>query len=165
MAKNILVVDDEQKIVNIVKAYLEREGYTVIVAYDGRAGLDLARKQAPDLIILDLMLPEISGWEVCRILRGESNVPIIMLTARDEDTDKIVGLELGADDYVAKPFNARELVARVGAVLRRVEGTTERRKTIRVGDLSIDLERHEVRRGGELLELKHTEFELLRALA
>jgi len=165
MAKNILVVDDEQKIVNIVKAYLEREGYTVVVAYDGRAALDLARKQAPDLIILDLMLPEISGWEVCRILRAESNVPIIMLTARDEDTDKIVGLEIGADDYITKPFNARELVARVGAVLRRVEGTTERRKTIRVGDLSIDLERHEVKRGDELLELTNTEFELLRALA
>ena len=165
MAKNILVVDDEQKIVNIVKAYLEREGYTVVVAYDGRAALDLARKQAPDLIILDLMLPEISGWEVCRILRAESNVPIIMLTARDEDTDKIVGLEIGADDYITKPFNARELVARVRAILRRAEGTTEKRKTIRVGDLSIDLERHEVKRGDELLELTNTEFELLRALA
>ncbi len=165
MAKNILVVDDEQKIVNIIKAYLEREGHKVVAAYDGRSALFLARTQAPDLIILDLMLPELSGWEVCRILRAESNVPIIMLTARDEDTDKIVGLELGADDYVTKPFNSRELVARVGAVLRRAEGMTEKRTIVRAGDLSIDLERHEVRRGDRLLELTHTEFELLSVLA
>jgi len=120
--KKILVVDDEKKIVDIVKAYLERDGYRVIVAYDGRLALQMARSESPDLIVLDLMLPEVSGWDVCRTLRTESNVPIIMLTALDDDSDKIVGLELGADDYVVKPFNPKELVSRVRAVLRRAEG-------------------------------------------
>jgi DNA-binding response OmpR family regulator len=125
----------------------------------------MAKSQAPDLIVLDLMLPEISGWDVCRTLRAESNVPIIMLTARDEDTDKIVGLELGADDYVTKPFNPKELVSRVKAVLRRAEGAAVKKKIIEFADLSIDLERHEVRRGDRLVELTPTEFELLRVLA
>jgi two-component system OmpR family response regulator len=165
MAKKILVVDDERKIVDIVKAYLEKEGFRVAVAYDGKAALDMAKSQAPDLIVLDLMLPEISGWDVCRTLRAESNVPIIMLTARDEDTDKIVGLELGADDYVTKPFNPKELVSRVKAVLRRAEGAAVKKKIIEFADLSIDLERHEVRRGDRLVELTPTEFELLRVLA
>jgi len=165
MAKKILVVDDERKIVDIVKAYLEKEGFKVAVAYDGKAALDMAKSQAPDLIVLDLMLPEISGWDVCRTLRAESNVPIIMLTARDEDTDKIVGLELGADDYVTKPFNPKELVSRVKAVLRRAEGAVVKKKIIEFADLSIDLERHEVRRGDRLVELTPTEFELLRVLA
>ena len=165
MAKKILVVDDERKIVDIVKAYLEKEGFKVAVAYDGKAALDMAKSQAPDLIVLDLMLPEISGWDVCRTLRAESNVPIIMLTARDEDTDKIVGLELGADDYVTKPFNPKELVSRVKAVLRRAEGAVVKKKIIEFADLSMDLERHEVRRGDRLVELTPTEFELLRVLA
>ena len=121
MAKRILVVDDEKKIVDIVRAYLEREGFQTMAAYDGKTALDMARSQSPDLVVLDLMLPEISGLDVCRALRRESNMPVIMLTARDEDTDKIVGLELGADDYVTKPFNPRELVSRVKAVLRRTE--------------------------------------------
>ena len=163
--KKILVVDDEKKIVDIVKAYLEKDGYRVIVAHDGKEALDMARHRAPDLIVLDLMLPEIPGWDVCRTLRAESNVPIIMLTARDEDTDKIIGLELGADDYVTKPFNPKELMSRIRAVLRRVDYTDEKRKVIEVGELSIDFEKHEVRRGEELLELTPTEFELLRALA
>lgn len=165
MTKKILVVDDEKKIVEIVKAYLEKEGFKVIVAYNGKAAIDLARSRAPDLIILDLMLPEVSGWDVCRTLRAESNVPIIMLTARDEDTDKIVGLELGADDYVTKPFNPKELVSRVEAVLRRAEGTSISKKVIEFTDLSIDLEKHEVRRSDKLLELTPTEFELLKVLA
>jgi DNA-binding response OmpR family regulator len=163
--KKILVVDDEKKIVDIVKAYLEREGYRTIVAYDGKVALDLARTEAPDLIILDLMLPEISGWDVCRTLLAKSNVPIIMLTARDEDTDKIVGLELGADDYVTKPFNPKELVSRVRAVLRRAEGAANRRRKIEFADLSIDVEKHEVKRGDQLIELTPIEFELLRVLA
>jgi two-component system OmpR family response regulator len=163
--KKILVVDDEKKIVDIVKAYLDRDGYRVIVAYDGRLALQMARSESPDLIILDLMLPEVSGWDVCRTLRTESNVPIIMLTALDDDSDKIVGLELGADDYVVKPFNPKELVSRVRAVLRRAEGAVVKTKRIEFADLSIDLERHEVRRDGELLELTLTEFELLRVLA
>ena len=166
MARNkILVVDDEKKIVDIVKAYLEKDGYKVVVAYDGREALTMARGQSPDLIILDLMLPEVSGWDVCRTLRAESNVPIIMVTARDDDTDKIVGLELGADDYVTKPFNPKELLSRVRAVLRRVEGTADKRSVIEFAELSIDLERHEVRRGDMLLELTPTEFELLKVLA
>jgi len=163
--KKILVVDDEKKIVDIVKAYLERDGYKVIVAYDGRLALQMARSESPDLIILDLMLPEVSGWDVCRALRVESNVPIIMLTALDDDSDKIVGLELGADDYVVKPFNPKELVSRVRAVLRRAEGAAVKTKRIEFADLSIDLERHEVKRGEKLVELTLTEFELLRVLA
>ena len=163
--KKILVVDDEKKIVDIVKAYLERDGYKVIVAYDGRLALQMARSESPELIVLDLMLPEVSGWDVCRSLRTESNVPIIMLTARDDDSDKIVGLELGADDYVVKPFNPKELVSRVRAVLRRSEGTAVKTKRIEFADLSIDLERHEVKRGDRLVELTLTEFELLRVLA
>jgi DNA-binding response OmpR family regulator len=165
MAKNkILVVDDEEKIVRIVKAYLEREGYTVVAAYDGKAALAMARTESPDLVLLDLMLPHVSGWDVCRSLRAGSNVPIIMLTARDEDTDKIVGLELGADDYITKPFNPRELVARVRAVLRRAETPAEKR-TIEFGDLTVDLEKHEVRHAGRRVDLTPTEFELLRVLA
>ena len=163
--KKILVVDVEKKIVDIVKAYLERDGYKVIVAYDGRLALQMARSESPELIVLDLMLPEVSGWDVCRSLRTESNVPIIMLTARDDDSDKIVGLELGADDYVIKPFNPKELVSRVRAVLRRAEGTAVKTKRIEFADLSIDLERHEVKRGEKLVELTLTEFELLRVLA
>jgi DNA-binding response OmpR family regulator len=163
--KKILVVDDEKKIVDIVKAYLERDGYRVIVAYDGRLALQMARSESPALIILDLMLPEVSGWDVCRTLRAESNVSIIMLTALDDDSDKIVGLELGADDYVVKPFNPKELVSRVRAVLRRAEGAAVKTKRIEFADLSIDLERHEVKRGEKLVELTLTEFELLRVLA
>jgi len=163
--KKILVVDDEKKIVDIVKAYLERDGYRVIVAYDGRLALQMARSESPDLIILDLMLPEVSGWDVCRTLRTESNVPIIMLTALDDDSDKILGLELGADDYVVKPFNPKELVSRVRAVLRRTESAAIQPKRIEITGLTIDLEKHEVRRGDKLLELTPTEFELLRVLA
>ncbi len=163
--KKILVVDDEKKIVDIVRAYLERDGYRVIVAYDGRLALQMARNESPDLIILDLMLPEISGWDVCRTLRNESNVPIIMLTALDDDSDKILGLELGADDYVVKPFNPKELVSRVRAVLRRTESAAIKTKRIEITGLTIDLEKHEVRRGDKLLELTPTEFDLLRVMA
>ena len=165
MAKKILVVDDEKKIVDIVKAYLEREGYQVITAYDGRSALELARRQPPDLIVLDLMLPEISGWDVCRTLRKDSDIPIIMLTARDDTSDKIVGLELGADDYVTKPFDPKELVSRVRAILRRSEGRALPNAVINISDLSIDIDKRLVRRGSELLELTPIEFELLRILA
>ncbi len=164
-AGKILVVDDEKKIVDIVRAYLEREGYQVMVAYEGKSALELARRQPPDLIILDLMLPEISGWDICRILRKESEVPIIMLTARDETTDKIVGLELGADDYVTKPFDPKELVSRVKAVLRRAEGKMVPKGRLNVADLSIDVEKRLVRRSDEAIELTPIEFELLRVLA
>jgi DNA-binding response OmpR family regulator len=161
----ILVVDDEPKIVDIVRAYLEREGYRVLVAYDGQEALATTRRERPDLLVLDLMLPEVSGWDVCRRLRVESPLPIIMLTARDDTTDKIVGLELGADDYVAKPFDPKELVARVRAVLRRTSGSRAPGALLRHGDLEVDLERHEVRRGGQVVPLTPSEFALLQALA
>jgi two-component system, OmpR family, response regulator len=164
-SKKILVIDDEKRIVEIVKAYLERDGYQVIAGYDGTSALDLARKERPDLIVLDLMLPEVSGWDVCRTLRKESNVPIIMLTARDDTTDKIVGLELGADDYVTKPFDPKELVSRVRAVLRRYEGKAVPSNIIHMGELSIDVDRRIVHCSGANIELTSTEFDLLRVLA
>lgn len=163
-SNKILIIDDEKQIVEIVKAYLEREGYHTVVAYDGKTGLNLARKENPALIILDLMLPEISGWDVCRALRSESNVPIIMLTARDDTTDKIVGLELGADDYVSKPFDPKELVSRVKAVLRRYSAQSKQ-SLINIAELSIDLEKRYVRRGDVEIQLTALEFELLRVLA
>lgn len=165
MANKILVVDDEKKIVELVKAYLEREGFSVLTAYDGKTALAIARKERPALIVLDWMLPEMSGVDVCRTLRQESGVPIVMLTARAEETDKLIGLELGADDYVTKPFSPRELVARVRAVLRRSEGTAPAAgQVITVGQVSADLGRHEVRVAGQPVDLTPTEFALLAAL-
>jgi DNA-binding response OmpR family regulator len=161
----ILVVDDEKQIVEIVKAYLERDGYKVITAYDGKSALESARKELPGLIVLDLMLPGISGWDVCRTIRKGSNVPIIMLTARDDTTDKIVGLELGADDYVTKPFDPKELVSRVKAVLRRSESKTTVSHQINIGALSIDTEKRSVHCGDSGIELTSTEFDLLKVLA
>ena len=161
----ILVVDDEVKIVRVVKAYLEKDGFQVLEAYDGRQALEAARKERPDLVVLDLMLPEVSGWDVCRILRQESGVPVLMLTARDEDTDKIVGLELGADDYVTKPFNPKELVARVRAILRRVGRQATEVKLLGTGELRIDVEKREVRAGGKEVRLTPSEFDLLVTLA
>jgi len=165
MVKKILVVDDEKRIVEILQAYLERDGYRVIAAYDGRSALELARSNSPDLIILDLMLPEISGWDVCRELRKESDVPVIMLTARDDITDKIIGLELGADDYVTKPFDPKEIISRVRAVLRRGEGKVVSKATLNVGEIMIDTEKRLVRRGDRKIELTPIEFELLRVMA
>lgn len=163
--EKILVVDDEVKIVRVVKAYLDKEGYQVLEAYDGRQALELVRKERPDLVILDLMLPEISGLEACRIIRQESNTPVIMLTAQDDDTDKIVGLELGADDYLTKPFNPKELMARVHAVLRRLGRQAVEVRLLGAGDLTIDVDRREVRVAGEEVRLTPTEFDLLVALA
>ena len=165
MKRRILVVDDEKKIVDIVKAYLERERYQVTVAYNGEEALDMAREQQPDLLVLDLMLPGISGWDVCRILRKESDIPIIMLTARDEVTDKIVGLELGADDYVTKPFDPKELVSRVKSVLRRSQSSATYSAVLKVGELSIDVEKRLARIAGEAVELTSTEFDLLKIMA
>ena len=165
MVKKILIVDDEKKIVEILKAYLEKEGYSVLTAYDGQEALDSARRDVPDLIILDLMLPEISGWDVCRELRKESNVPVIMLTARDDTTDKIIGLELGADDYVTKPFDPKEIVSRVRAVLRRSESTSASKTIYRIGDISIDIEKHSVLHNGKSIDLTAIEFEIYKALA
>ena len=164
-AKKILVVDDEKKIVDIVKAYLEKEGYQVVVAYDGVSAIDMAKSQSPDLIVLDLMLPEISGWDVCRQLRKNSDTPIIMLTARDEVPDRIVGLELGADDYITKPFSPNELVSRVRAVLRRSEGKAMPKTILTAADLTIDVEKRQVYRDNEAIELTPMEFDLLKVMA
>ena len=161
----ILVVDDEKNIVQLVRMYLTSEGYDVEVAYDGKTALEKARQVKPRLIILDLMLPEVSGLDVCKQIRKESNVPIIMLTARGDDVDRIVGLELGADDYVPKPFNPRELVARVKAVLRRVQPAERARESVTVGNLTIDPARREVTVGGKSVTLRAKEFDLLLTFA
>ena len=163
--KKILVVDDEKKIVDIVKAYLEREGYQVAAAYDGESALNLIAREIPDMVILDLMLPGVSGWDVCRRLRGQSDVPIIMLTARDEVSDRIVGLELGADDYVPKPFDPKELVSRVRALFRRTGGKMTPGAVLSTGDLVIDGGKRTVQLSGNYLDLTATEFELLKVLA
>lgn len=161
----VLVVDDEARIVDTVRLYLERDGFRVIAAQDGRTALEVARREKLDIIVLDLMLPEMSGWDVCRAIRSQSTVPIIMLTARSEEVDRVLGLELGADDYVTKPFSPRELVARVRAVLRRTASKETASRETRAGNLTIDIDRHEVRCGDEPLLLTRTEFAILAALA
>ena len=164
MAQRILVVDDDRQIVRLVRAYLEQAGYDVVIAYDGESALHAIRSEKPDLVVLDLMLPGKDGWEITRIVRGDENLagtPIIMLTARVEDTDKIVGLELGADDYVPKPFNPREVVARVRSVLRRTSGKITPPRILRLGDLTMDVDQHSVRVQDRPLELTPTEFSLL----
>lgn len=165
MNKSILVVDDDPKIVEIVSLYLKREGYRVLAAYDGNQALEMAREKKPDLIVLDLMLPGLDGMDVCRLLRDESDVPILMLTARASDEDKLRGFDVGADDYLTKPFNPRELVARVRAILRRVEGEQEPPKDMRFGELEISIVRHEVRLHGNVVNLTPTEFRILAAMA
>ena len=162
----ILVVDDEPRIVQLVRDYLEHGGFTVLVASDGQAALRTARTGRPDLIVLDLGLPGLDGLDVTRALRREGEIPIIMLTARTEETDKLVGLELGADDYLTKPFSPKELVARVRAVLRRAEGLHSPSDVIRVGaDVELDLPRMEARFGGRRIDLTKTEFQLLSTMA
>lgn len=167
-SERILLVDDEANIIQLSRLYLEREGFQVEAVGDGVSALQAVREKPPALIVLDLMLPQMDGLEVCRRLRAENNpVPILMVTARDDDVDKIVGLELGADDYLTKPFNPRELVARVKAILRRSERSQQEAaaEVIRIADLEIDPARREVRCGGQLIELRTQEFEVLLALA
>ena len=167
MANRILVVDDEPTVTEVVERYLVREGYEVASAADGADGLRLAREWAPNLIVLDLMLPSIDGLEVCRQLRRETQVPIIILTARGEETDRVVGLEMGADDYLVKPFSPRELVARVKAVLRRVDSAPIQISgdAIRIGGMIIDPQGRRVTVGGDEVNLTAKEFDLLRFLA
>ena len=167
----ILIVEDDRNIAALVRTYLEAEGFPTAVAHDGREGLALARRQTPRLVVLDLMLPTIDGWEVCREIRKVSDVPILMLTAREEETDRIVGFSLGADDYVVKPFSPRELVERVKAILRRTAAGAPRPDdspraddALRRGGLMLDRERHKVTCDGEEVPLTPTEFKLLEAL-
>lgn len=171
MSRTVLIVDDEKSIVDILKFNLEKSEYNTICAYDGREALKLARENSPDLILLDVMLPYIDGFEVCKTLRTEgSNIPIIMITAREEETDKVFGLELGADDYITKPFSVRELLARVKTNMRRV-ATNEAPLSesagdvIKFKDIVIDFERHTVFKFGKDLELTQREYELIKFLA
>ena len=163
MARSILVVDDERTLRETLAEGLEEEGYTVFQAADGREAVDAFRKHHPDLILLDLMLPELSGTEVCRIIRAESGVPILMLTAKSAEIDKVVGLELGADDYVTKPFSFRELLARVRALLRRSETQAQvtESETVDLGAVRVDLAGRRLLRGGEALPVKPKAFDLL----
>jgi len=163
MPKKILVIDDEPKIVEICQDYLKASGFEVVSAGDGLKGLAAARREKPDLIVLDLMMPGMDGLDVCRALRREGNIPIIMLTARVEESDKLVGLELGADDYITKPFSPRELVARVRVVLRRTSGDPAS-EIIRVEDVSIDRTRYEAALPDKTVILTPTEFEILATL-
>jgi DNA-binding response OmpR family regulator len=163
--KTVLVVDDEPKIVQLARDYLEHAGFAVVTAADGRAALDEVRRRRPDLVVLDLGLPQLDGLDVTRSIRGDSNLPIIMLTARDDEVDKLVGLELGADDYLTKPFSPRELVARVKAVLRRTERQAEPGDVIRAGDLTLDVPRMRAELAGRPIDLTATEFQLLATLA
>jgi DNA-binding response OmpR family regulator len=166
--ETILVVDDEANIVELAALYLEQEGFRVLSAADGTSALEMIARQPPALLVLDLMLPEVDGWEVCRQVRSgraAPDLPIIMLTARDDDVDKIVGLELGADDYVTKPFNPRELVARVKAILRRTRRAAQPQAPVHAGDVTVDPARHVVTVAGRPVELRPKEFDLLLALA
>ena len=166
MGLTILVVDDEPRIVQLVRDYLEHGGFTVLVASDGAAALRTARTGRPDLVVLDLGLPGLDGLDVTRALRRDGEVPIIMLTARTEESDKLVGLELGADDYLTKPFSPKELVARVRAVLRRAEGLHSPTDVIRVGSaVELDVPRMDARFGGRRVDLTKTEFQLLSTMA
>ena len=161
----ILVVDDEPKVARLARDYLEKNGFRVLTAADGQSALTTARREKPDLIVLDLMLPNIDGREVCKILRRESDVPIIMLTALSEEIDQVTGLEIGADDYITKPFSVRMLVARVRALLRRTHGDVKAPSIVRVGGLEIDSEKYSVTFDGAPIKLTPNEFKLLQLLA
>jgi DNA-binding response OmpR family regulator len=165
MGQKILVVDDELDIVKVVRAYLEQSGFQVITATDGKQALAVFRHERPDLIVLDLNLPVVDGLDVCRTIRRESNVPIIMLTARVEETDRLIGLEIGADDYIVKPFSPREVVARVRTVLRRSAPAPEQPSLIAIGNLTIDPPKHEVQLQGRSIDLTPSEFNILLAMA
>lgn len=169
MSAKILIVDDEQNIVDILDDNLKRDGYETLTAYDGAAAIEKVRDEKPDLVLLDCMLPKMNGFDVCRVIRKTSQIPILMLTAKSEEIDKVLGLELGADDYITKPFSIREVLARVKAQLRRsnlVEANSEvNQKILKFGDLEVDIEAYEVRLKGKNVNLTLREFELVRFLA
>jgi two-component system OmpR family response regulator len=169
VGNKVLVVEDDQTLLEALKYNLTKDGYDVVTATDGAQALEIARSQKPDLIVLDLMLPKISGYEVCRILRKDMSVPILMLTAKAGEVDKIVGLEIGADDYMTKPFSTKELLARIRALLRRASLVESRQaasdSALRINDLEIDIARHQAKLGESVLELTQKEFDLLDFLA
>ena len=168
-SKKVLIIEDEKAISDIIKFNLKKEGFEVVTAYDGKQGMEMALSDNPDLVLLDVMLPSMDGFQVCKRVRESSMVPIIMLTAKEEEVDKVLGLELGADDYITKPFGMRELIARIKANLRRTENvvpaTEEAGNVQDFGNLEIDLNRYEARKNGQILELTLREFELLKYLA
>lgn len=167
MGQRVLVVDDDKEIVRIVRAYLEKAGYSVLTANDGETALHIIRSDRPDLVVLDLMMPNRDGWSVARLVRADealAKIPIVMLTARVETDDKILGLDIGADDYISKPFNPNEVVARVRAVLRRTLDGPNQPHLLQLGSLLLDIDRHEVQMNGKPVELTPTEFDLLRTL-
>lgn len=167
MGSRIMVAEDDPKQADLLRRYLEREGHSVVVAADGRAAIDEARRLRPDLLVLDVMMPRVDGLDVCRVLRSESDMPIIMLTARSTEDDLLLGLDLGADDYITKPYSPRELVARIRVILRRVHGATTALDAgvHHVGALEVDTLRHEARLHGQGLDLTRAEFEILACLA
>jgi DNA-binding response OmpR family regulator len=162
---SVLIVDDDAKLVQLLKTYFDKEGFITYTANDGLVALQEVRQRKPDIMILDLMLPGMDGWDVCRKIRRDNDLPIIMLTARDEESDRLVGLEIGADDYVSKPFSPKEVVARAKVILRRTHREVVQQKLIKAGGLTIDLERHQVLDGNQLVDLTPTEFKLLEVLA
>lgn len=164
MPQTILIVDDEKRLVSLVQSYLTQEGYRVVTAFNGKDAVPIAQKERPDLIILDIMMPEMNGYEFMRVHRAEHDTPIIMLTAKVEDDDKVIGLELGADDYVTKPFKPRELMARVRNILRRAGKAEPTAKTLRAGEFSLNRETREVLVADRSIDLTPSEFDLLAAL-
>ena len=168
MSRTVLIVDDEKNIVDILKYNLKKEGFNTLEAYDGEQAMEIALKESPDLILLDVMLPKMDGFEVCRKLRQQISTPILMLTAKEEEVDKVLGLELGADDYITKPFSHRELMARIKANIRRLEmgdNGPSGGNIIKCGDIVINVDRYEVKRGDEVIDLTLREFELVKFLA
>lgn len=168
MAQNsVVIVDDDTKLTKLLETYFAKDGYITWVAHEGNAAVKLIKEKKPDIIILDLMLPGIDGLEICRQVRREADIPILMLTARDEETDRLIGLEMGADDYVTKPFSPREVVARAKTILRRArrQAAPVKHDTVSIGGLSLDLERHEVKRNGTVVDVTPTEFKILALLA
>jgi DNA-binding response OmpR family regulator len=162
--EKILIIEDEKDLVKILKYNLEKEGYRPLASFDGESGLALFRKEKPDLILLDLMLPKLDGFEVCKIIRKESKVPILMVTAKTEELDRILGLELGADDYVTKPYSVREVLARIKAILRRSSDGEEEKTFFRAGELEVDMERYIVKVKGASVALSSKEFEFIKCL-
>ena len=163
--KSVLIVDDDVKLVELLAVYFQKDGFIVHSAYDGFGALQSVREKHPDILVLDVMLPGMNGWDICRLLRKDSGIPILMLTARDEESDRLVGLEIGADDYVTKPFSPKEVVARVKAILRRTGGTTGKAMQLRLGEVVVDLEQYQVTKGGEPVDLTPTEFKIVELLA